>query len=293
MSARVRWLAVVLALFTASAEARIRVTDDQGKVVVLAHPAQRIISLAPDVTELLFAAGAGGHVVGVSAFSDHPRAARTLPRIGDSRQLDFGRILSLHPALAVGWASGNSPQGIARLRQLGIPVFLTEPRRLDQIPALIERLGRLAGTQVQARKSAAAFRAKLLALRSAYAHGRRLTVFFQVWSRPLITLTRRQIVNSVLDLCGGRNVFAQLPGIAPQVGREDVIRANPDAIIISEPPAAAAADLARWRRMRVLRAVRENHLYLVKPGLIVQPGPRILKGARAICADLEMARGRG
>ncbi|MDA8365278.1 MAG: cobalamin-binding protein [Gammaproteobacteria bacterium] len=287
-----RWIGLALVLLASGAHARIRVTDDRGTEVVLARPAQRIVSLAPDVTQLLFAAGAGSHVVGVSAFSDHPRAARALPRIGDSRHLDLELILSLHPDLVVGWASGNSPQDIARLRQLGLPVFMTEPARLAQIPGLIEKLGRMAGTETQARHSAAAFRAGLRALRSEYGGGRRLTVFFQIWSEPLMTLTRRQMVNDVLDLCGGKNVFARLSGIAPQIGREDVVRADPDVIIISEPRSIAAADLKRWRRVRVLRAVREHHLYVVRPGLIMQPGPRVLEGARAVCADLASARGR-
>ncbi len=207
--------------------------------------------------------------------------------------MDLERILSLHPDLIVGWASGNRPEDISRLRRLGLPVFLTEPKRLDQIPGLIEKLGRLAGTEVQAQHSAAAFRAGLRALREDYAGQPRLTVFFEIWSRPLLTLTSRQIVNDVLARCGGKNVFATLSGIAPEVGREDVVRADPDVIIISEPRAIAAADLARWRRLRALRAVREDHLYVVKPGLITQPGPRILAGARQVCADLDSARNAG
>ena len=286
----VRWLGLLLALVAVGAQAQVHATDDRGTEVVLASPAQRIVSLAPSATELLFAAGAGSQVVGVSAFSDHPAAARALPRIGDSSHLDMERIVSLHPDLIVGWASGNRPADIARLRRLGLPVFLTEPRRLDRIPLLIEKLGRLAGTEPQAQHSAAVFRSGLRTLREDYSGRPRLTVFFQIWSRPLLTLTGRQIVSDVLNLCGGENVFAQLPGIAPQVGREDVVRADPDVIVISEPHAIAAADLARWRRMRVLRAVRENHLYVVRPGLITQPGPRILAGARSVCADLESAR---
>lgn len=146
-------------LIAVCAQARIRATDDRGTEIMLARPAQRIVSLAPNVTELLFAAGAGSHVVGVSAYSRHPPAARALLRIGDSGHLDLERILSLHPDLIVGWASGNRPEHIARLRRLGLPVFLTEPKRLDQIPRLIGKLGRLAGTEIQAQHSAAAFRA--------------------------------------------------------------------------------------------------------------------------------------
>ncbi len=145
----VRWLGLLLALTAVGAQAQIHATDDRGTEVVLPGPAQRIVSLAPEVTELLFAARAGSRVVGASAFSDHPAAARALPRIGSSL-LDPGRIVSLRPDLIVGWTSGNPPQDINRLQWLGLPLFLTEPRRLAQIPGLIERLGRSAGTETQA-----------------------------------------------------------------------------------------------------------------------------------------------
>lgn len=291
---RVVWLGLLFMLYAACTQARIRVTDDRGTTVVLSGPAQRIISLAPSVTELLFAAGAGSHLVGVSAFSDHPPAARSLPVIGDSYHLDLERLLALHPDLVVGWASGNRPREVARLRGLGLPVFLTNPTHLGEIPDLIERLGRLAGTGRRARRAATSFRTSLRALRVRYGGRRRMAVFVQIWSRPLMTLTHRQIVNNVLRLCGGSNVFAGLSGVAVQVGREDVVRANPDVILIAEPKAIAINDLARWRRMRSLRAVRSGHLYIVRPGEVTSPGPRILAGARTVCADLDSARaGRG
>jgi len=196
----------------------------------------------------------------------------------------------LHPDLVVGWASGNRPADIERLRQVGLPVFLTQSKHLEDIPGLIETLGRLAGTQAQARRAAGAFRTDLQALRDRYAMHARVSVFFEIWARPLVTLNGQQIVSDVLRLCGGENIFGKLSNIAPQVGREDVMRADPDVIIISEPRSVAAVDLAHWRRMDLLRAVREHHLYIVSPDLIQRPGPRILQGADLVCADLESAR---
>ena len=287
---RVRWLAVLCALVSVCAQAQVSAIDARGVDVVLQKPAQRIVSLAPNVTELLYAAGAGSRIVGVSAFSDYPPQAGALPRIGNSTRLDLERILSLHPDLVVGWLSGNGPSDIEHLQQAGLPVFLSEPDRLARIPGLIVALGHLAGTDVQARRAAQDFRAGLGRLRARYAARTSLSVFFQISSEPLITLNDRQIVSDVLHLCGASNVFGNLRSIAPQIGREDVLRADPDVILIAEPRAEAEADRARWLRITSLRAARAQHIYVLDPDLIQRPGPRLLEGARQMCAVLQAAR---
>ncbi|MDE2276887.1 MAG: ABC transporter substrate-binding protein, partial [Burkholderiales bacterium] len=174
--------------WTAGARAAVQAVDDAGQRVTLAQPATRIVSLAPNLTELLFSAGAGAQIVGTVAYSDYPDAARRIPRVGDAVQLDLERIVSLRPDLIVVWQQGNSASQIARLRALGIPVYASEPADFDGIASTLRRFGRLAGTAAQADARAAAFEAAVAALRQRYAGLPPLRVFFQIWPRPLMTV---------------------------------------------------------------------------------------------------------
>ena len=149
-------LALLLcACLVGAAAHAVQVGDDAGTTITLVRPAQRIVSLAPHLTELLFAAGAGDRVVGVGAFADYPEAAKRLPQVGDSAMLDLERIVALKPDLLVVWRDGNSPQQLQRLSTLGIPVYASELGRLADIASTLRRFGRLAGTEAAATTRAA------------------------------------------------------------------------------------------------------------------------------------------
>ena len=188
----------------------VRVMDDLSRNVVLAQPAARIVSLAPHITELLFAAGAGEYVVGTVAYSDYPIEAQRIVRIGDNAQLDLERIVALHPDLIVVWLHGNAQRQLEKLVDLGIPGIHNEPRRLDDVAVSIERLGRLAGTELIANNAADTFRARLAELRGNYAGRPPVRLFYQVWDKPLITINGSHLISDVIRLCGGENVFADL-----------------------------------------------------------------------------------
>ena len=279
-----------LLLLTTSATAAISVVDDAGRTVTLTKPAQRIVSLAPHVTELLFAAGAGKSVVGVVRYSDFPAAARQVPVVGDFGALDMETLLSLQPDLIVAWQSGNPAAAMERLLKFNIPVFMSEPRQLEQIATNLERLGVLAGVETTANVASAEFRAQLKQLRANYSGKALVTVFYQIWDRPLITLNREHMISAVLELCSGKNLFAALPVIAPQVSIEAVLAANPDAIIASGSAMSEYHGLGQWARWPSLRAVRNKQVYFVEPDLIQRSTPRILLGAREICEALDRAR---
>ncbi len=289
MNRAVRVLAALIGLASAAALAGIHETDDRGREVALSRPAQRIVSLAPMVTELLFAAGAGDRVVGVTAFSDFPAQARRLPQVGNSVSLDYERILALRPDLVVAWGSGTNRADIERLEGLGIAVFALEPRRLADIEAALARLARLAATPDAAGVAARGFRRDLAALRTHF-HGRApVSVFLQISDRPLMTLSDAHMVGEVLGLCGGRNVFGALGALAPQVGIEDVLRADPQAILVSDSLGAEAVE--GWRARRGLRAVAHGQVYPFAADVTLRQTPRIVEGARRICELLEHARG--
>jgi iron complex transport system substrate-binding protein len=230
----------------------------------------------------------GDKVVGVSRFSDYPTAARRLPVVGDSVHLDLERTLALRPDVVVAWGSGTPAVAVEKLETLGIPVFVLEPRRLTDVAQALRDLGRLAGTEPTARRAAHAFEARADRLKTRFAHRRPVRVFVQINAHPLLTLSGGHLVNEILELCGGSNVFADQPVLVPQVGVEDVIHADPEAILIAQSDAPGAVQ--EWQRQPELRAVRERHVFLVPPDLISRQGPRILDGAEVICRDLEQVR---
>lgn len=272
------------------AQAGPRVTDDSGRQVVLDGPAQRIVSLAPHLTELLFDAGAGDRVVGVSEYSDYPAAARSLPRVGGGGGLDLERILALRPDLVVAWQSGNPAFQVQRLRELGFAVFVSEPRELAAIPQTLERLAQLAGTEATARVAVASFQRRLDGLRARYRDRAPVSVFYQVWDRPLMTVNDRHLISDVIRLCGGRNVFAGLPLLAPQIGIEAVLQRDPQAVIVAAGADEAGRLLAPWLRWRQLAAVSHAHLYGIERDLLVRQTPRILDGAEQLCRILDTVR---
>jgi iron complex transport system substrate-binding protein len=257
--------------------------------VLAAEPPSRIVSLAPNVTELLFAAGAGPRLVGVSEWSDHPEAARSLPRIGDAFRLDYERILALSPDLVVAWETGTPGARVERLRELGLRVVSIGVETLDDIPRAIEELGRLAGTEARAAAEAAALRRDIAALQAEYAGRTPVTVFVQLDEQPLFTVTGRHLISGMLALCGGRNIFADLPGVAPAVDLEAVLARDPQVILVT---AARVDAVKRWSRWPGLAAVRAGNVLRVPPDEVTRATPRALAGARTVCEALDTARAR-
>lgn len=272
--------------------AAVSVRDDSGQAVALVRPAQRVVALAPHAAEMLFAAGGGASVVGVVRYSDFPAGAKALPQVGDYTQIDIERVVALKPDLLVVWASGNNARQLAQLRQLGIPMFFSEPTRLDDIATTVLRLGRLVGTDAAAEAVAARFRRQIAALAARYAKAGTVRVFYQVWDKPLYTVNGRQIVSDAIRLCGGENVFAHETAKAPQVGVESVLNANPEAIIVGRPYDAADTGLGIWKPFPALLAVQRNNLFTVNDQLLVRPGPRMSEGTAELCEKLALARQR-
>lgn len=288
------WLAA-LALLAAPAvvlSAPVVAVDGRGDRIELAAPARRIVSLAPNATELLFAAGAGAQVVGVLAPADVPPEASRLPRVGDASRLDLERIVALAPDLAVAWPYLPAGQ-VDRLRSLGVPIYVSDPLTPEQILDDMEHLGTLAGTQGTASAAAVALRARLRALATRERNAPSVSVFYEIWPKPLYTIGGRHLISAAIALCGGRNVFANLAAPAPAVGIEDVLAARPEAIVAGTDDAVRPPWLDDWRRWRALPAVARGNLFVVDANLLHRAGPRFVAGAEALCAALDQARARG
>lgn len=285
-----RWLLILGTAACLSANADIQVNDDTGNQVTLAEPAQRIISLAPHITELLFAAGAGDAVIGAVSYSDYPPAARQIPRVGDYESPNLETIMGLRPDLIVAWQAGNSTARVEQLRALGLTVFVSQPRYLDDIATSIERLGRLAGTTPVAYPQARKFRQELTRLQRRYAQRPAVTLFYETWNQPLMTVNGEHVISDVIRLCGGRNVFADLPGLSLTIGVESVLNADPQAIVASGMGEERPQWLDAWHDWPQLRAVRDGYLFFIPPDLLQRHSPRILQGAQRLCDFLERVR---
>ncbi|NII55455.1 cobalamin-binding protein [Lutibacter sp. SG786] len=283
-------LLACLALLVActSAAASVSVVDDAGRTVALPAPARRIVSLAPNITDTLFAAGAGAYVLGTSRFTEYPAEAKKVPVVGDATMIDLERIVGLKPDIVIVWKSGNAAAQVDKLVRLGLPVFYAETTRLADIPSAVRRFGVLAGTEDTAERHARAFESSLETLRNAYAGKRRLKVFYQVWDRPLMTVGRAQIIDDALDLCGGDNIFADLTQAAPTVGREAVIARRPDVILGGGDGGA----LDEWKRTGFLPAARNGNVLPLDAPTLALPSPSILSGVTTLCRVLDEARSR-
>jgi len=281
-------LIVLASLTAAQAQAAITVKDDDGKAVTLRRPAQRVISMAPHITELLFAAGGGGRVVGVAAYSDFPEEAKKIQQIGSSREVDLERIVALKPDLIVVWRHGSSERQLEMLRKLGVPLFQSEPQKLEDIPNGVVKLAQLMGTERAAAPVAAELRQQLASLRGRYARRPVVRAFYQVWDKPLYTLNGEHIISDALRLCGGANVFADLPTTAPVVSVEGVLQKNPEAIFATAEKNYGG--ISMWKPYGTLLAVRNDNLFTIDGSLLNRAGPRMIAGAGMLCEKLELAR---
>lgn len=271
----------------------LQVYDERGTVLRLAMPATRIISIAPHLTELAFAAGAGAKLVAVSEFSDYPPDARRLPRVGDGARVDIERILAIKPDLVLAWKSGNQAGDIARLERLGITVWVSEASRLADIPKLLRSLGLLAGVAGSGERAASHFEQELDRLRGRY-HGlsparEPVRVFYEIWHQPLLTVNGAHMISDAITLCGGKNVFAQLAVLTPSVTLESVLAARPQVVLGGGSANGEAEFLKRWRGMPIA-ALSSIPAYYIAPDTIQRQSPRVIDGIRAICDHIESHR---
>ncbi|MGM0570456.1 cobalamin-binding protein [Marinobacter sp.] len=293
MISRKLTLALIILILPVISRAELLCSDDAlEREVCLAEPAGRIVSLSPGATELVYSAGAGDQLVGASAWSDYPPEARELPRVGDSNRVDLEAILALEPDLVIGWTDGNSRTQLDRLAELGIPVFWLAPRTFEDIAATVATLGELTGHDALAQQRAREFLGSMEAIGSEYRQAEPVRVFYQVWDQPLMTINGDELISKAIELCGGTNVFAELPRLVPRLSVETLLTKNPEVIVTAGRGEADQGWLQRWRDYPSLTAVASDNLFLVSPDLLQRATFRMLDGTRELCDLLEQARAR-
>lgn len=283
----------LVALGCVSAAAATRtVADDFGHDITVRYPPRRIVSLAPAATAMLVAAGARSELVGTIEYSGQPTAEKELANIGTADAIDMERLIALRPDVVVVWPGGNDPAQIATIERLGMPVYRQEAVTLDAMGGSLRRLGRLTGTSPVADREASRLEAKLAALRKDYANPRHPpAVLLEVWDRPLYTVGGKELMSDALQVCGARNVFADLPERAPAIGIEAVLARNPDIIIAAAPPGRGAAWLAEWRRFPSLRAVSGGRLLAFEDQRLSGLGPGVIDATAALCRKIAALTG--
>ena len=257
---------------------------------IVAHriAAHRIVSLAPNITELVYAAGAGQYLVGVVDYSDYPESAKLLPHVGDALRVDMERLLSLKPDLILVWPSGTPPSVLEQVKALGLPVQAIDAQRVTEVGQALKQIGALTGTEETAGQVATDFENKMHVLREKYSHKARLQVFIEVNRQPLYTVNGQQIISEVVDLCGGDNVFAELNQLAPVIDVEAVLKKNPQVIVTTDGTSQEINhDWAQWSQ---LRAVHNQNVYAISPDTINRAAPRLVQGTEEMCHVLDEAR---
>lgn len=287
MRAAALLLAACLAQAGAAAGA-IVLTDDLGRRVELAAPARRIVTLAPSITEAAFAVGAGGRVVGVSAYSDYPPQATRLPVVSSAIGIDFEALARLSPDLVIAWKDSFRPDEAARLEALGAKVYVARTRKLADIGPLLTATAALAG--LDAGPATRAFDSRLAQVRARYAGRPRLTVFLQISERPLMTVAGEHFMNEALAACGATNVFADLADVAPLVSLEELYARDPQAIVGAGSAESAARFVRSWSERPTLAAVRRGKVAYVESLALGRPSPRVVEGIEALCLALDRLR---
>ena len=266
------------------------IIDDDGQFVRLENPASRIISLAPSLTELVYATGAGDKLVGVVDYSDYPPQADLLPVVGRFNLLDVERIVELQPDLIIAWRSGNPRSSISQLKNLGLTVYIAEPKNLTSIANHIYKLSVLTGTQEEAKSAIQEFNRTYEELRTQYSNRAKIKTFYQVWDKPIITVGGNELINDIIELCGGENIFKEIQLVAPKIDQESVLIRNPAVIIASGSNTERPKWLDDWKRWPDLTAVTEDNLFFIIPELLQRHTPRALIGATQMCTYIERAR---
>jgi len=277
-------------IFLSHVTADVTLTDDAGSEVILKKPAQRIISLSPHLTELVFTIGQGDKLIGVMSFSNYPEAAKKIPRIGSYNTISYESIVKMQPDLILAWASGNGSETISKLRSLGFKVYVSEPTKLEGVASTIRKFGILLGAKNRGEHEADKFMNRLDTLKENYSNKPKVNVFYQLSDNPIMTLSGRHLISDVVKLCGGFNIFTEAIPVALKVSLESLVRSDPQVVIAGAKKKNQEKWLRSWEDRSSMKAVKNRQIYFIDPDLLVRHGPRILDGAEKMCNFLEKTR---
>jgi iron complex transport system substrate-binding protein len=281
---------LLLLFYIIPVNAGITVTDDLGNMITVDKPVKSIVTLSPHLTELVFSAGAGDLLKATVDHSDYPQQAKQIPSIGPFNKWDIEQILTIKPDIIFAWLTANGEQPIKRLKKLGLNVYVSEPRKIEDIAQTIKAIGKLTDKQKTADQATADFLDRINGLREKYHEEKQISVFYQVWPNPLMTINGEQLISRIIELCGGQNIYAELDVLAPVVTTESLIERNPQVIIGGARDKDQQAWLESWNQLPTISAVKNSQLYFINPDLLNRQTVRMAEGASQLCYYLEKAR---
>ncbi|HET7024595.1 MAG TPA: helical backbone metal receptor [Gemmatimonadales bacterium] len=273
------WIFTFLLLGTLSAcghpaaSGTISLVDDAGDTVRLSHPAERVVSLIPATTELLFAIGAGPEVVGRTRFDDWPPSAASVPSVGDGLEPSVEAILSRRPDLVVLYRGAGTADAVARLHALGVPTLVVRTDRLADVPRIARLLGTATGHATGADSVAARFTRALdsVSVEPSAPPALRPSVLLLAWDDPPLTIGAGSFLDELVARAGGRNVFHDIAAASAPVSLEAIVARDPDVVLTFGADSSTLATRPEWR---TVRAVRLGHFVVVHGSEFSQPSPR-------------------
>lgn len=266
---------------------RYQVIDGVGRKVVLSKPASRIITLAPNLTEMVYSIGAGKKLVGVSAFSDYPQEAKTLPVVNIYNRLDIERIIALSPDLVIAWSANYSSSELHSIQKLNIPIYIACFNHIHDIPKVMSDLAVLTNTTFQASMVIQDFKRRYKVLSHRYHDRKPISVFYLLSTQPLLTLNQNSLIGQAIQLCGGANIFSSTPHLVSTVNLSNVLHLNPQLILLSEQAGSVQSLLSYFSLNNHSPKVIEVH-----SDWLERYGPRFLTGVEALCEQIDQRRER-
>ena len=255
---------------------------------------QRIITVAPHLSEVVESAGGANRLISVSAYSNFPDLVKQLPITSDARSIDLEKMKQLRPDLIIYWRGGTPETQIESIKKTftSISVVSVEPKKLTDIANDIETIGKLLGTETIAKKNADTLRSQINDLKKRYQnkHSKKVRVFYQVWAQPLMTLNQDHLIADIIDICGGEQLFAKEKLLVPTVSREAVVKANPEIIFTAVDTKQMKTDWSMWSSIPQLAATQKKAFVDIDGDMISRPSSRIMQGAQKICSEIDKIR---
>jgi iron complex transport system substrate-binding protein len=254
--------------------------DSLGRKVVLSAAPERIVSLAPSITEIIYFLGLGERLVGVTRFSYFPEEAREKPRVGTYTDINLEKVVTLDPDLVIATADGNRREDVEMLEEAGIPVYVVNPRKVSQILEAVEAVGDICGIAHSARERVGSLRQRVARVEEAVRGRGRPLVLLVINVKPLMSVNRSTTHHDLIELAGGQNLAEDQPVTYPRLSLEEIIRRRPEVIMISSMDRGEEHERARkeWYRWTAIPAVQKGRVHLISSDLIDRAAPRIVKG---------------
>jgi iron complex transport system substrate-binding protein len=264
--------------------ATLKLKDEVGREVAFPFPPKRIVSLAPNITEILFGLGLDAEIVGVSTHCNYPDKAKDRVRVGSYISLDFERIISLKPDLVIATGAGNTKEMVDRLERLGFPTYTIFPKKFDDVLRSIGHLGEVVGREKEALSIIQSMKKRKERVVEQTRTLPRPRVFLQIGESPIVTVGKGSFADDLIRLAGGENVAGKDKEMYPRLGMEEILRRSPEVILISsmKPEGDYERALREWERWKTIPAVKEGRIHLIDSDLIDRPSPRIVEGLEEI-----------